>query len=156
MFRYVVFFVFASVIFSSCNFEKMQPTLQNVKNIRVIEFTKSNVSIEADMVFNNPNRFSVNLESMDMELFVNNTKVTDIHQTSATSIAAKSNFEIPVRLDYSPLETMTSDPQQLINSFGSVLVTKNADVLIKGTAAFSILGIKIKVPINHTETVKVK
>lgn len=156
MFRYIALLALVSIAFSSCNFEKMQPTLQNVKNIKVLEFSKSNVSIEADMVFNNPNRFSVNLESMDMELFVNNTKVTDIQQTSATSIAANSDFEIPVKLDYSPLETMTSDPQQLINSFGSILVNKNADVLIKGTAAFSILGVKIKVPINHTETVKVK
>lgn len=93
-------FIFAIIIISACNTEKMEPTFQTVKNIKVLEFSKNKVIITADLVFHNPNPIGIKMDKLTLEAFVNDTKVTDITQTDKAIIASKADFDIPLKIEY--------------------------------------------------------
>jgi LEA14-like dessication related protein len=152
----LLFILISLLTISACNTKKMKPTFQTVKNIKVLEFSKNKVSITAALVFNNPNPVGIKMDKLNLELFVNDTKVSDITQTDKAIISSKSDFEIPIKIEYSPSSMFKNDPQQLINSVAAITLSKKAELKFTGKTQFDVTGIKINVPISYKEVIEIK
>lgn len=140
----------------ACNTDAVKPKFKNIQNIIVEDLNYNNITINADAVVYNPNPVSIYLNNVDVDIFVNDVKVSHVSQTAKTEIKKKDNFNIPLKTSFTPKKLLEDNWAGLLSGALNSLQNKQVDVKYTGTATFDVKGIEFSIPINGLEEIVLK
>ncbi len=132
------------------------PSFINVDNVIVKEAKSKSVSIDADLVFYNPNDLGVRLVKIDIHPIVNKVDMGTVKTTKEVTIESKGNFEIPVNFSFNPKAMWKEEKGALIGSLINTFSNKPVKVQYKGVVTLEIAGISFDIPVDYTEDVILK
>lgn len=106
-------------------------------------------TLSADVRLFNPNNYSVHLQSASVEVFMDGKKAGQVEQKYDIEVPKKSEFKVPVQLSVSMRET------GLLGVATQLLSGKSSKVQFKGEIEVRVIGIPMKVAVDHTEEIKI-
>ena len=139
------------VSFFSCSV-KEKPEFIKVNNIKVLESTKTYITLSADALFMNPNVIGGELKSDGVKVFINDSEMATVI-TQSFNVPAKKEFTVPLKATV-PTDSIISNKNlgRLINS----LFSKKIKVQYKGSIKYKAFGFSYIYDIDKTEQVKIK
>lgn len=144
----------ALLLFSFCNTDKLKPIFEGLKHVSVDNVTKKNISVSADLIFYNPNIFSIELTDLELDVFINGIEVANIKQVNKVEINGKQYFDYPTNISFNPQQTFKNDIVGFLNTFGSIYKNKELKLSYVGDVSFNVKGLALKLPINFKDKVK--
>ncbi len=132
------------------------PSFINVDNVVVKEAKAKSVSIDADLVFYNPNDLGVRLEKVTIIPIVNEIEMGAVTATKKVEITSKGNFVIPVNFSFNPKAMWQEEKGGLIGSLVNTFLNKPVNIKYKGIVTLEIAGVSIDVPVDYSEEVLLK
>ncbi|WP_111706590.1 LEA type 2 family protein [Lutibacter citreus] len=143
-------FAFAFVIIS-CTV-KEPPEFIGVKNIKVLESTKTYITIKGDALFRNLNDIGGNLKADGIKVFVNGNEMATVTSDSF-DVPAKEEFTIPLKVNI-PTDSIFSNKN--IGGLIGSLFSKKIEVNYKGKILYKVFGFSHSYDVNETEKIKIK
>ncbi len=143
----ICFFALACLGFSSCKIQ--EPQFKQVNNLR-INSAGSDMMIEGDAVFYNPNNLSLTLKEVNLVVSLGQDQLGTIVQTMEKEIEAKSEFSVPLSLKFPKQKILGL----LIGGFFGGLANKDIEIGYKGFAKANKYGVNFKVPIDSKQKIK--
>ncbi len=141
----------AVLLTASCSKKEVQPEFRSVENVS-IERKAGVIYLKADLIMYNPNRVGLELKNADLDIFINAKNVGNVSQIDASAIKARSNFTLPLDLEFPPKKVFDTFLQ---TGFGMIR-TKTIDLGIEGT--FRVQAAKItwpEVPVSYKKEVDI-
>jgi LEA14-like dessication related protein len=139
------------LIVSACQ-TPIAPDFKDVKDLKVSLSGFTSAKVTGEALFYNPNKATLNIRNLDMDVAVDGEMVTNIKKEFDIEAKGMSDFTVPIDLKLS-LEDLQ------INSISSALNMLNGDekvVHFKGKIGVKVYGINFKVPVDHKEKLKLK
>ncbi len=148
--------LFILLLLGSCNTDAIEPKFQKVENIVVRDLSATKVNIEADAVVYNPNSVSIFMNSIELDVYANETLVGHVSQTRQTEIAKKDNFSIPLAVSFNPTRMFKDNPMGLLESAVNAYTNQKVTLELEGSAQFEVKGISFNVPIAYQGEILLK
>ena len=112
-----------------------------MKNLKLDHLGFSKTKVSMDLVYYNPNNFSVNLKKVDCQVFLNQNYLGNYLLDTTIHIAGKSVFVV--------LASVSFDMMDVIKKGFNILINKEALIGIKGTTRVGKSGFYFNVPIQY-------
>lgn len=138
---YLLFFVF---LIQSCAKPK-DLTYQGVRNFHVTKISLERPEVGMDVLFFNPNNFSLTIKNINLDVLISGKLVGKITMETNTVVPANATFALPISLETELKRVLPNAMQLLLN--------KEVEVELRGAAKAG-KGVYISLPINHKEKVK--
>lgn len=151
--NYILLLLVVVVGLVSCNTEAMKPEFQRVDNIEVLDLTKNNVSVTAGLTFLNPNPISIDLNTIDLEVYINDVKVGDVNQAEKITMTKKSEFTVPMTINFKPADLFKKNLQGAMQVAAMFIEEQKFDIVFKGSSEFGVKGINIEIPVDYTDEI---
>lgn len=151
--KFILILSIGLLLFNACQLFVKKPELRSLKNVHVHNASKSKVKISGDLEFFNPNSFSIDINSALINVKINDYDVGQISQVEKVKILKKSNFKLPVVINFNPKEMFKDKPEMVFKIYTLLVVSKKIELTYKGAIHFDIKGVDISVPVNLTEAV---
>ena len=149
----VFLFLFTALLFSSCN-SILEPTLERIEDVDLVEMTNSKLELNAFMVLKNPNGFELDLDEADITVFADDVELAKINQTYETTMPGEGEFNMPININMDLDKLYRENPLQAIAKGMEIMSDKKIDLTFKGTIMVGKGIAKIEVPIDQLEEVK--
>lgn len=114
---------------------------REVKNVQVKHVGFNKTILGMDLVFNNPNNFSVNFKKIDCDIFFNKKFIGKYQLDSTIHINKKADFIVPA--------TISFDVVDLLKRGFSIVMNKEALIKVKGFTRVGKSGIYWNIPIEY-------
>ena len=131
---------------------KEPPEFLGVQNIKVLEATKTYVTISGEGLFKNPNDIGGELKADGIIVYVNGNEMATVSSESF-KVPAKEQFTIPLEVNI-PTDSIFSN-KSLGGLLGS-LFSKKMEVKYQGKINYKVLGFSHFYDVDETEEVKIK
>lgn len=128
------------IIMSSCRSIK-DLEYKEVKNIKLNKVGFSSIVLGADVVYYNPNKFGVEVNHADVDIFVNDNFLGNSKQTVQTKIPRESIFILPIRIEI--------DNKNLLKNGLNALFNKEVTLKMKGSVRAGKAGVFKTFPIDY-------
>ncbi|MFT4532944.1 MAG: LEA14-like dessication related protein [Saprospiraceae bacterium] len=152
--KHILSLIFLSfLIFSSCSTSILEPTIEKIEDVDIIEMSKSRLELNAFMVLKNPNGFSLDLARANMKAFVDDIELATIDQTFDTPMPANENFKMPITIKMDLDKLYRENPIAAIGKGLQIMSDKKLMVKFIGTIDVGKGMAKVSVPINQEEMV---
>jgi LEA14-like dessication related protein len=119
-----------------------------VANTKLKKVTPTEVAIEFDMTIENPTELKVGINGMDIDVYANGVKVTNIFSQVPVALNPQSTSSLPLKLSI--------NPQSLVQNTGILLQTgldiNNVVMTMRGVLKIRKFGIPIPIPFVYTTT----
>lgn len=152
----ILFLFLSSAIFFSCNLVTKKPEFKRIENLNIKSLNTTLTEVTADVVVYNPNSFSIDLNSIEIDVFANELKLSHISQIQNIAIAKKSESTIPLKANVNLIDLIKNESSilNLINSGLSSFQENKIDLNFVGTAEFEVAGVRFDIPISYQEVVE--
>lgn len=140
-------------IFSSCSTSILEPTIEKIEDVDIIEMSKSKLELNAFMILKNPNGFSLDLAKANMKAYVDDIELATIDQSFDTSMPANENFKMPITIKMDLDKLYRANPIAAIGKGIQIMSDKKLMVKFIGTIDVGKGMAKISVPIDQEEMV---
>ena len=137
--------------FLSCTVRET-PEFIGVKNIKVVESTKTFVTIEGEGLFRNPNDIGGELKAEGIKVYINGNQMATLTSESF-DVPAKEEFTIPLKVNI-PTDSIFSNKN--IGGLIGSLFSKNIEVKYQGTIKYKVFGFSHSYIVDETDNVKIK
>jgi len=139
---FLIFFTFLSCIPS----KPIELRNLEIKDFKLV--TATNIILNTESEFYNPNATRIRLKQIYLDIFVSGKKVGFVDQEINELIMPKSNFKLSteIQLDLSKSDLFSS----VLSLFGS----QNVEILITGRARVVVNGIPLNVPFEIKDQFK--
>ena len=146
---YILFLLIITVTSSCSSIEPL--TVSKVKNVKLLNFSKNSVSLEASFVVKNTNRHKFKITDNNFNVFLNNAELGTAKIKEKIIIPAKSEdtYTFLIETHFSRL-TVSSIPS-LLNMFR----TKQVEFKLLGDVKVKTMGVGKRFPIEIVETVSI-
>lgn len=147
--RIIYFSILAFTLFlTSCSTPEA-PEFQKLENVKFksASLAGMNFTLTADAIFHNNNVLGADITAMDLEMFVNEKKVSDIKQNVTATMGGSSDFTLPLEIEV-PLKQVLKDIKPTL---GGLLKKPEINYHLKGTITVSIAGVKANVPMDYAD-----
>ena len=148
--KIVTFFGIALVVIS-CTI-KESPEFIGIKNIKVLESSKTFVTIEAEGLFKNPNDIGGKLKADGIKVYVNGNEMATVNSGSF-DVPAKEEFTIPLKVNI-PTDSIFSNKN--IGGLIGSLFSQKIEVKYQGKIKYKVFGFSHSYPVDETENIKIK
>lgn len=138
---------------SACN-SVLEPTVERIEDVDLVEMTKSKLELNAFMVLKNPNGFALDLDKADITVFADDVELAKINQTYETTMPENGEFNMPININMDLDKLYRENPLQAIAKGMEIMSDKRIDLTFKGTIMVGKGFAKIEVPIDQLEEVK--
>ena len=118
-----------------------------MRNVKFKSFSFSNggsVTLKADAIFFNPNAIGANVTEVDLDMYIDDKKVTHIRQDVRAEMNANSEFTLPLDVSV-PLKEVYKD---LKPSLGNFLKNRKLGYRMDGTLKVGLGSVEIAVPVD--------
>jgi LEA14-like dessication related protein len=132
-----------AVIFVSCSTYKnvQEPEFRDVQNVRLIDVGILQTKAGADLVYYNPNNFSVTLSSARGDVYLDDHYLGRFDISEKVSVRKRSEFIIPTVLKL--------DNVGLVKNQQEIFKKKSVKLRIDGVARFTRTGFSKEIPIKY-------
>jgi hypothetical protein len=151
MLKKIIGFIVLAFIVFSCSVQE-SPEFRGVNNIKVIETTKSYITIKGDALFKNPNIIGGELQADSIKVFVNGNEMATVSSESF-EVPAKEEFTIPLKVNI-PTDSIFSNKN--IGGLIGSLFSKKMEVKYQGKIKYKVFGFSHSYVVDETEIVKIK
>lgn len=142
-----------AIFLSSCS-SILEPTVERIVDVDLVEMTKSKLELNAFMVLKNPNGFALDLEAADITVFADEIELAKINQTYETSMPEKGEFNMPVNINLDLDRLYRENPIEALGKGIQIMSDKKINLKFKGSIMVGKGFAKVSVPIDQTEEVK--
>ncbi|MEM9548544.1 MAG: LEA type 2 family protein [Bacteroidota bacterium] len=142
-----------AVLFSSCT-SILEPTVERVEDVDIVEMTRSKLELNAFMVLKNPNGFELDLDNADMKVYVDDIELAEINQTYETTMPKEGEFKMPININMDLDKLYNDNPLEALSKGLQIMSDKKLNVQFKGTILVGKGPAKISVPIDQEEEVR--
>lgn len=148
-------FLFCSLLLllTSCS-SIVEPTIEKIEDVDIVEMTKSNLELNAYMVLNNPNSFALDLAKAELTAYVDDVELASINQMFDTSMPANENFKMPITIKMDLDKLYRENPIAAIGKGIQIMSDKKLNVHFKGSIKVGKGAMKIEVPVDQVELVE--
>ena len=151
--KVLILSLFLVIIMSACT-SILEPTVEGIEHVDVVNFSKDNIELNAFMVLKNPNNFELDLDNADLTLYVDEIELAKINQTFETTMPKEGNFNMPININMDLKRLYEENPLQAISKGLEIMSDKKLDVHFKGTIDVGKGMAKVSVPVDQLEEVK--
>lgn len=131
----------------------IEPTIERVEDVDVVEMSKSRLELNAFMVLRNANPFALDLAKANMKAYVDDIELATIDQTFDTSMPANDLFKMPISIKMDLERLYKENPIAAIGKGLQIMSDKKLNVRFKGSIDIGKGMAKITVPIDQEEMV---
>jgi len=142
----------ATMLITSCT-SIQEPTIERIVDVKLIEMTKSNLELNANMVVMNPNGFALDLDKADLDVFLDDIELAKIDQTYETNMPENKEFKIPIHIKMDLDKLYRDNPMEAISKGLQIMSNRKLNVQFKGTISVGKGMAKISVPVDQMEEV---
>lgn len=128
------------------------PEFKDIADLKVNMAGFTSVNVTGDALFYNPNKRTVHIQHVDMDVAVDGEKVTNISQDFDIKAKGMADFTVPIDLNLSLKDLQINS----ISSALAILGGEERQVHFKGKIKVKAYGIGFNVPIDHVEKLKVR
>lgn len=139
-----------TLLFSSCT-SIVEPTVERIEDVDLVEATKSKLELNAFMVLNNPNGFELDLEAADITVYADEIELAKINQTFETTMAKEAEFNMPININLDLDKLYRDNPLKALTKGLQIMSEKKINVQFKGTIMVGKGFAKVSVPIDREE-----
>ncbi len=143
----LVLFILTIVALTGCK-PKEPVTLREVHIRQVAPGKDGNPVLSADAILYNPNKGSLRLKEIDLDIRLNGKSAARIDQKLNALIKSRSEFTVPVEVQLKLNEAGLLDT--ILSLFGG----KKYDIQFTGTVKVSVGGFPVKIPVNHQDQIR--
>jgi len=150
----ILYISFCLTLFMTSCSSILEPTVERIEDVDVVEMTKSNLELNAFMVLKNPNGFELDLDNADLTVYVDDIELAKINQTYETSMPSQGEFNMPININMDLDKLYGDNPLAAIGKGLQIMSDKQLNVKFKGTILVGKGVAKISVPVDQEELVK--
>ena len=130
------------IVLSSCGSSNLkEPEYRDIRNIRLINLGPLQSSAGVDLVYYNPNKFGVQLETARGDIYIDSSYFGQFELDEKVQVKKRSEFILPA--------TVKVDMISAIKNQRDLYKKKEALVRIQGTAVVRKAGFSKEVPISY-------
>lgn len=130
------------IVLSSCGANNLkEPEYRDIRNIRLINLGPLQSTAGVDLVYYNPNKFGVQLETARGDIYVDSSYFGQFELNEKVQVRKRSEFILPA--------TIKVDMINAIKNQRDLLKKKEALVRVQGTAMVRKAGFSKEVPISY-------
>lgn len=136
------------VVLSSCGTNNVkEPEYRDIRNIRLINLGPLQSTAGVDLVYYNPNKFGVQLETARGDIYIDSSYFGQFELNEKVQVKKRSEFILPA--------IVKVDMISAIKNQRDLLKKKEALVRVQGTAMVRKAGFSKEIPISyeHTESI---
>lgn len=144
-------FILSIVMVAGCK-SPDPPILKEIRNVKIGSIINNEMIVSGEALVMNPNNFSATLNSLNLEVFLEDKKIATIQETVSYKILPNEDSAIPLRgtIDLKTVE-------KILNEKGlKILMGQELPLLFKGTARAKVHGVNMKIPVNYIERINLK
>jgi LEA14-like dessication related protein len=131
-----------TIVLSACRSSNVQePEFRDVQNVRLVNVGVLNSTAGVDLVYYNPNKFSVQLTSARGDVYVDNNYLGKFSLNDKVSISKNSEFIIPAMISV--------DNLGLLKNQKDIYKKKEVMIRIEGMAQLKKAGLTKSVPVKY-------
>ena len=101
----------------------------------------SSSAIKMDLIYYNPNNFGLELNRMDLDIFINNNYLGKTSQDYQISIPRREEFSIPIKIDV--------DMKNLLKNGFTTYLNSEVTIKVTGTIKVGKLNVFKSFPVNY-------
>ena len=140
-----LFFLACVLLMISCS--QPQPfVFKGLKSIKIEKASLGKNVFKAEFIYENPNSFSLALNKLDADIFINDEKFTHYHLDTVFNIPANAAFDLPAIMEF--------DLTSLLKNSIDLLFNKPMKISVKGTSTLSKGMFTKTIPIEFETTQK--
>jgi len=130
------------IVLSSCGTSNLkEPEYRDIRNIRLLTLGPLQSTAGVDLVYYNPNKFGVQLETARGEIYIDSSYFGQFELDEKVQVKKRSEFILPA--------TVKVDMISAIKNQRDLYKKKEALVRIQGTAVVRKAGFSKEVPISY-------
>ena len=150
----IVYISFCLALFLSSCSSILEPTVERIEDVDVVEMSKSKLELNAFMVLKNPNGFALDLDNADLTVYVDDIELAKINQTYETTMPKEGEFNMPININMDLDKLYRDNPLAAIGKGIQIMSDKKLTVQFKGTILVGKGIAKVSVPVDQMEEVK--
>ena len=140
-----LFFLACTLLIISCS--QPQPfVFKGLKSIKIEKASFGKNVFKAEFTYENPNSFSLALNKLDADIFINDEKFTHYHLDTVFNIPANAAFDLPA--------IMEVDLTSILKNSIDLIFNKPMKISVKGTSTLSKGMFTKTIPIEFETTQK--
>lgn len=143
-FNYLFVSIFLVISITSCKVYE-DPEFRDIENLSIKKFGKNEIVVTADAILYNPNRVSITLNEIDLNISVNNIEVNHFKQTQSSKINGRKEFRLPVEISF-PTKKIFDN---LLSTLAILQNKQELEIKYEGQVRFKAIGINFKVPVDY-------
>ena len=124
------------------------PEFERIENVKFksLSFTNGlSVTLQGDAIFHNPNPIGAKVTEIDLDVYINDKKVTHIRQEVSSTMKANADFSLPLNFDI-PLKEVTKD---LKPTLGNIFKKMEVEYKLDGNIKVGLGNVELRVPVEH-------
>ena len=130
------------IILSSCGTNNVkEPEYRDIRNIRLINLGPLQSTAGVDLVYYNPNKFGVQIETARGDIYIDSSYFGKFELNEKVHVKKKSEFILPA--------TVMVDMISAIKNQQELLKKKEALIRVQGTAMVRKAGFSKEIPISY-------
>lgn len=143
-----VWFIAAVMVLNGC--APKEPVVLREVHIRNVELAADGKDplLKADAIFYNPNKGSLRLKQISLDILLNEKPAARIDQKLNAQIKAKSEFTVPLEV------RLKLNDAGLLDTILSLFGGKKYAVRFTGKIKVSVGGFPVKIPVEHQEEIR--
>jgi LEA14-like dessication related protein len=127
---------------------KESVVFKQVKNVNI--HAAMDPRMNADVVFYNPNKMSMKLKKIKIDIFIDGKKTGEIDQELKMQIPAQKEFSVPIEVKLAMKEL------GLLNTIFGMIGGEKKEVHYQGSLKINYHGLPISVPVDYKSEIRIK
>ena len=127
-------------LLTSCHSPKV-PEYRTFKNFTIEKPGFASTTLKMDLVYFNPNDFGLNLNSTDLDIFIDSNYLGKTVQENVVAIPRRAEFTIPIKIDL--------DMKNLLKNSFVTLFNNEVTIKIIGSIRVGKLNVFKTFPVNY-------
>jgi LEA14-like dessication related protein len=149
-------FLLTLLLLSSCKNPYEDIIFVEIKNPALEKATPNQLDILATCVLYNPNSAALNLEEVDLDVYINGNKIALIHQVETVVMPSSSEFEFAIRTALNPREVYGDKGKGVLGAALQILASQKVDVKYEGSIKVGIGAFYFRIPVADSWSVPVR
>jgi LEA14-like dessication related protein len=146
--KQILLFVLIVVAVQAC--APKEPVVLREVHIRSVDLGKDGKGpvLKADAILYNPNKGSLRLKEIDLDILLNEKPAARIDQKLNAQIKGQSEFTVPLEVQ------LSLNDSGLLDTILSLFGGKKYDIRFTGKIKVSVGGFPVKIPVDHKDVIR--
>jgi len=147
---FILLLAFGTYLFISCKFNE-RPDFVSVSNVKLVDYSKENIILLAELVFSNPNHVGGTLQADNIKVLVNDIDMGFINSPDFT-VPAEQEFTVPIKFKFS-YHAIFKDTENLLQNVLNTLTDRKLNIRYIGTIKYKFNQFYYDYPLDYSQEI---